>query len=153
MVNMEPGRNPPRYQRKSVNYSGWIIAAIAALIVVAAIAYGMSDYSRTAGTGAPSPTTGQSNPAPRGPARSAVRGATSARGRTASLIEASRAAARMHDRNTGPTPSLERHEERASISSNQTFRAWRDGDLDSTRHLGRWDFRRDCRVPERGGRE
>jgi hypothetical protein len=64
MVNMEPGRNPPRYQRKSVNYSGWIIAAIAALIVIAAIAYGMSDHNRTASPGAPSPTTGQSNPAP-----------------------------------------------------------------------------------------
>ena len=60
MVNMEPGRNPPRYQRQSVNYSGWIIAAITALAVIAAIAYGMSDHSRTP----TSPTTGQSNPAP-----------------------------------------------------------------------------------------
>ena len=64
MVNMEPGRNPPRYQRKSVNYSGWVIAAIAALAVIAAIAYGISDHSRTANSSAPSPTTGQSNPAP-----------------------------------------------------------------------------------------
>jgi hypothetical protein len=67
MVNMEPGRNPPRYQRKPVNYSGWIVAAIAALVVIAAIAYGMSNHSRTASTGAPSPTTGQSNPAPGAP--------------------------------------------------------------------------------------
>jgi hypothetical protein len=67
MVNMEPGRNPPRYQRKPVNYSGWIVAAIAALVVIAAIAYGMSNHSPTASTGAPSPTTGQSNPAPGAP--------------------------------------------------------------------------------------
>ena len=66
MVNMEPGRNPPRYQ-KPVNYSGWIIAAIAALVVIVAIAYGMSNHSQTASTSAPSPTTGQSNPAPGAP--------------------------------------------------------------------------------------
>jgi hypothetical protein len=71
MSNMEPGRNPPRYQRQPVrqpvNHTGWIVAAIAVLAVIAAIAYGMSDHSRTASTGAPSPTTGQSNPAPGAP--------------------------------------------------------------------------------------
>ena len=58
---------PPRYQRQPVSYAGRVIAAIAILAVVAAIAYGMSDHSRTASTGAPSPTTGQSNPAPGAP--------------------------------------------------------------------------------------
>ena len=67
IANMEPGRNPPRYQRQQVSYTGWIVAAIAILAVVAAIAHGMSDHSRTAGTGAPSTTTGQSNPAPGAP--------------------------------------------------------------------------------------
>jgi len=60
MVNTEPGRNPPRYQRNP-SYTGWIVAAIAVLVVIGAIAYGMSNHSRTANTGAPSTTTGQSN--------------------------------------------------------------------------------------------
>jgi hypothetical protein len=27
MTNMDPGTNPPRYQRESTNYTGWIIGA------------------------------------------------------------------------------------------------------------------------------
>jgi hypothetical protein len=55
MTNMDPGTNPPRYRRKSSNYTGWIIGAVAALAVIVAIAYGMSDHGstdagRTAGT-------------------------------------------------------------------------------------------------------
>ena len=65
-MNMEPGRNPPRYQRQPVNYSGWIIGVIVALVVIAAIAYGMSDRSRIA-TGVPDTTAGQSNPPPGAP--------------------------------------------------------------------------------------
>ena len=43
MTNMDPGANPPRYQRESTNYTGWI-SAVAALAVIGAIAYGMSDH-------------------------------------------------------------------------------------------------------------
>ena len=67
MSSTDPGRNPPRYQRASGNYTAWIVAAIAALVVIAAIAYGMSDRSRTAGAPAPGTTTGESLPAPGGP--------------------------------------------------------------------------------------
>ena len=47
MTNMDPGTNPPRYQRESTNYTGWIIGAVAALAVIGAIAYGMSDHGST----------------------------------------------------------------------------------------------------------
>ena len=67
MSSMEPGRNPPRYHREPRSYTGWIIGAVAALAVIAAIIYGMSDRSKTAGTAAPDTTTGQSSPAPGGP--------------------------------------------------------------------------------------
>jgi len=71
MTNMDPGTNPPRYQRESTNYTGWIIGAVAALAVIGAIAYGMSDHGSTdAGrtTSNPAPqTTGQSSPAPGSP--------------------------------------------------------------------------------------
>jgi hypothetical protein len=51
MSNMsDPGRNPPRYQRKPGSYTSWIIGSVAALAVIAAIAYAMSDRSRMAGT-------------------------------------------------------------------------------------------------------
>jgi hypothetical protein len=68
MTYRDPGTNPPRYRRKSSNYTGWIIGAVAALAVIVAIAYGMSDHGstdagRTAGTPAPQ-TTGQSGQAP-----------------------------------------------------------------------------------------
>ena len=53
--------------RGYVGLLDWYTVSIAILAVVAAIAYGMSDHSRTASTGAPSPTTGQSNPAPGAP--------------------------------------------------------------------------------------
>ena len=67
MSTNDPGRNPPRYQRDSTNYSGWVLAAIAVLVVIAAIAYGTSDRSRTASTKPPDTTTGQSSPAPGAP--------------------------------------------------------------------------------------
>ena len=55
MSSMEPGRNPPRYQREPRSYTGWIIGAVAALTFIAAIIYGMSDRSKTAGTPCPTP--------------------------------------------------------------------------------------------------
>jgi hypothetical protein len=64
MTNMDPGRNPPRYQRASTGYTGWIIGAVAALAVIAAIVYGMSDRHQTASTKPPDTTTGQTNRAP-----------------------------------------------------------------------------------------
>lgn len=68
MTNMDPGHNPPRYRREAgSSYMSWIIGAVAALAVIAAIAYGMSDRSQTAGTPAPDTTTGQSRPAPGSP--------------------------------------------------------------------------------------
>jgi hypothetical protein len=74
MTNMDPGTNPPRNWRESSNYTGWIVGAVAALAVIVAIAYGMSDHGstdagRTAGTPAPQ-TTGQSSQAPRSTAPS-----------------------------------------------------------------------------------
>lgn len=37
----DPGRNPPRYQRHAPNYVGWVIVAIALLILIMTIAYVM----------------------------------------------------------------------------------------------------------------
>lgn len=72
--NMDPGTNPPRYQRQSTNYTPWILGALAALAVIGAIAYGMRDHGstdagRTTGNSAPQ-TTGQSSPAQNSPAPS-----------------------------------------------------------------------------------
>ena len=66
MSNMDPGRNPQRYQRESRAYTGWIIVAVAAIFIIAAIAYGMNDRSRTANT-VPDTATGHSSPAPGSP--------------------------------------------------------------------------------------
>jgi hypothetical protein len=72
--NMDPGTNPPRYQRQSTNYTGWILGALAALAVIGAIAYGMRDHGstdagQTTGNSAPQ-TTGQSSPAQNSPSPS-----------------------------------------------------------------------------------
>jgi hypothetical protein len=77
MTNMDPGTNPPRNWRESSNYTGWIVGAVAALAVIVAIAYGMSDHGstdagRTAGSPAPQ-TTGQSTPQTTGQSSQAPR--------------------------------------------------------------------------------
>jgi hypothetical protein len=66
MTNMDPGRNPPRYRRESTNYSGWVLGAIAALVVIVAVAYAMTDRSKIASP-VPDTTAGQSSQAPGAP--------------------------------------------------------------------------------------
>ena len=62
MSNLEPGRNPPRYQSNSRGSLGWAVAAVAALMmVVLAAIYGMTDHSRMA-SNAPNTTTQQTSP-------------------------------------------------------------------------------------------
>jgi hypothetical protein len=39
----DPGRNPPRYRRDPPNHVGWVIAAIALVILIMTIAYSMTD--------------------------------------------------------------------------------------------------------------
>jgi hypothetical protein len=55
--------SPPRgpYRREEPSYRGWIVGGLAALAVVAALVYAMSDHNRTASTPM-SQTTGQSQP-------------------------------------------------------------------------------------------
>jgi hypothetical protein len=60
----DPLAPPPRgpYQRDTASAAPWIMTVVAAIVVIAAIAWGMNHLSNAANNAGPATTTGQSSP-------------------------------------------------------------------------------------------